>query len=62
MILIQEFHQVAGRSEIPFEEAYRDELLPALQDAHRLPCLGEPAARDAAAVAAANDERGVVLL
>ena len=40
MILIQEFHQVAGRSEIPFEEAYRDELLPALQEDVRLLLFG----------------------
>lgn len=40
MLLIQEFHQVAGRSEIPYEEAYRDELLPALTDGVRLLLFG----------------------
>jgi len=40
MLLIQEFHQVAGRSEIPFEEAYRDELVPALKDDVRLLLFG----------------------
>jgi hypothetical protein len=38
--LIQEFHQVAGRSEIPFEEAYRDEFVPALTDGVRLLIFG----------------------
>ena len=40
MILIEEIHQVAGRSEIPYEEAYRDELVPALDGDVRLLFFG----------------------
>jgi hypothetical protein len=32
MLLIQDIHQVIGRSEVPFEESYRDELVPALAE------------------------------